>query len=201
MSDPTSAERFARIPYAFLDDPAFAEVYENDIQFATWVRLWMAADNAWPAPAPIPRSVNAEAFTYLVTVGLVTAGRSDHYRMVGMDDMQVARPGGAGGRARAAIASRSRGRFTSDPVQHDTSTLDQHADTSTLDQPSGTARHVTSLHSTSPADGSKEPETTTKNGTDGVLPAPLGLPTIEEAGRHLAEIRAQLGKRPEETTP
>ena len=57
------------------------------------------------------------------------------------------------------------------------------------------------LHAREGENGSKEPMTTKKNGTDGVLPAPPGLPSIEEAGRHLAEIREALGKRPAEATP
>ena len=111
MSD--TADRFARIPFAVLDDPAFAEEWPDDARFATWVRLWMAADNAWPAPAPRPRDVPDEAFIYLVRAGLVLLSGTGLYRMGGMDDERMARPGAAGGRARAAVAARSRGRFTS----------------------------------------------------------------------------------------
>jgi hypothetical protein len=192
VSEEGSAERFTRIPYAFLDDPAYEDVYADDTRFATWVRLWMAADNAWPAPAPIPRSVNAEAFDFLTKAGLVIVGRSDHYRMTGMDDMQVARPGRAGGRARAAISGRSRGRFTSGLDHADTSTLDQHADTSTLDQPSGSARHVTSLHSTSPAGVSEETLTTKRNGKEEATD-PRSLTSEEYDASLLEKWQAKFG--------
>jgi hypothetical protein len=106
--EPT-AERHARIPYSFLDDPAFIEVYRTDALFATWVRLWMEADNAWPALALIPRSVDPEALDALSEAGWVLPVGSEFYRMDGMDQERMSRPGAAGGRARASVAARGQG--------------------------------------------------------------------------------------------
>jgi hypothetical protein len=37
-----------------VDDPRFARVYSDDRAVATWLRLSMDADAAYPASAPLP---------------------------------------------------------------------------------------------------------------------------------------------------
>jgi hypothetical protein len=110
-----SAERYVRVYYRILEDPKFAGVYPDDPRLATWLRLLMTADNAWPHPAPIPRSVDAAAFAYLVDVGLVDLAANDLYRIHGLDAERMRRreQGVAGGLARAATGARDGGRYTS----------------------------------------------------------------------------------------
>jgi hypothetical protein len=188
---PASAERYVRVYYRILEDPKFTDVYSDDVRFATWVRLLMAADNAWPHPAPTPRNVNADAFTFLVDVGLIDLATNDHYRVHGLDAERMHRreQGLAGGLVRAA-GPRAGGRFTSvPPANADQRTVTSVSPASssksisksipTLDASTRTNGHVR----TPGADGSGEP-------SDGVLPEPPGLPSKEEAGRILAEIRA-----------
>lgn len=110
-----SAERYVRVYYRILEDPKFAAVYPDDPRLATWLRLLMAADNAWPHPAPIPRTVDPDAFAFLVDVGLVDLATNDLYRIHGLDAERMRRreQGVAGGMARAATGARAGGRYTS----------------------------------------------------------------------------------------
>jgi hypothetical protein len=111
-----SDERYVRVYYRILDDPKFEHVYPNDARLATWVRLLMVADNAWPHPAQVPRNVDPDALAFLVAVGLIDSLPNDLYRVHGMDAERMKRreQGLAGGIARAAAATRSGGRFTSE---------------------------------------------------------------------------------------
>lgn len=108
-----SAERYVRVYYSILTDDKFATVYGDDDKLATWLRLLMHADDAWPHPAAIPRSTNDDALAHLVAVGLVELVGTDMYRVVGMDAERERRraQGVAGGLARAATGQRDGGRY------------------------------------------------------------------------------------------
>ena len=187
--------RYARVYHDLMDDPKFEAVYPDDHRFALWVRLLMAADASYPSPATIPRRVNRSALAHLVSVGLIDLVPGDRYKVHGLarERADGARIGREGGLERARTAPREQGRFVRETPANAGDAGPAHAG------PAHQPRNTTQLNTTQ--HGSKEPGTTKRNGTDGVLPAPLGLPTIEEAGRHLAEIREALGKRPTEATP
>lgn len=110
MSEP---RRYARIYHGIDDDPKFATVFNDDHLLATWVRLLLRADAAWPAAVPIPRRVAQDALDVLVAVGLVDLLPDDRYRIHGLDRVrrEVADKAAIGGRARAEDAPRSAGRF------------------------------------------------------------------------------------------
>ena len=79
-----SERRYSRIFWGIVDDPKFADVYPSDRDFATWVRLLIIADQAYPAPAALPRTAKLAAVNKLVAAGIVNRVGSDHFRIHGM---------------------------------------------------------------------------------------------------------------------
>jgi hypothetical protein len=68
-----------------VDDPKFANVYDDDAALATWLRLLIGADAMWPAPAHLPRKVKSRALDVLVKAGLVDLTTGDRYRIHGLE--------------------------------------------------------------------------------------------------------------------
>ena len=79
QSDP-----YVRVYYRIIDDPKFLDVYDNDAALAAWLRLLLAADAMYPAPATIPRGVKAAALDRLVKAELVDLLPGDRYRLHGL---------------------------------------------------------------------------------------------------------------------
>jgi hypothetical protein len=76
---------YSRLYHTLVDDPRFFTVYDHDARFATWVRLLMLADAAYPASAPLPNGVNKAVLRHLVEVaGLVELVPGGRYRIHGM---------------------------------------------------------------------------------------------------------------------
>lgn len=75
---------FSLIFHAILEDEKFAEVYEDDALFACWVRLLMAADKAYPSPAPVPFGTDSVVFGRLCEIGLLVSLAHHHYIVKGM---------------------------------------------------------------------------------------------------------------------
>lgn len=86
---------YSRLYWSVIDDDKFVSVYDNDRAFATWARLLMAADQAWPASASIPRAASRTAIALLVTAGLIELMPGGRYRIVGMDAERERRQGQA----------------------------------------------------------------------------------------------------------
>jgi hypothetical protein len=63
----------------------YRAIYDDDAAFAAWVRLFAAADAAWPTPAELPRSVKPRALRSLTDSGLVILLPGDRYRIKGYD--------------------------------------------------------------------------------------------------------------------
>jgi hypothetical protein len=84
-------KRYVRVYQRIVDDPKFVDVWPDDARLALWLRLLMAADQSWPQPATIPRSVKARPFKALVDCGLVDMVNRDQYRIHGMDTDRIAR--------------------------------------------------------------------------------------------------------------
>lgn len=99
-----SAERdpYSRVYWSILDDPKFADVVDDDCLLATWVRLLIVADMAWPASAWVPDSVDHDAVIELVEVGLVDRQPGGRFRIHGLDAERERRSSSA----RNAAASR-----------------------------------------------------------------------------------------------
>jgi hypothetical protein len=63
--------RYARFYYPeFIRD--YPEVYADDAAFAAWMRLLVIAEQMWPMPAELPRSVRPRPLRTLVDAGLVS---------------------------------------------------------------------------------------------------------------------------------
>lgn len=63
--------RYARFYYPeFIRD--YREVYADDAAFATWMRLLVIAEQMWPMPPELPRSVKPRPLRTLVDAGLVS---------------------------------------------------------------------------------------------------------------------------------
>lgn len=78
--------KYSRVYHEAVDDPKFRDVWGNDACLALWVRLLVMADAAWPASAPLPRSVRRRPLAALVVARLVDLHPDgDHYRIHGLD--------------------------------------------------------------------------------------------------------------------
>jgi hypothetical protein len=98
---------YTRVYHSIVDDPKFSDVYDNDRRLATWLRLLIVAEQAYPASAYIPAGTNRTAVLALVECGLVDLGTGSRFRIHGLDAERTrradaARVGGlASGRSRS----------------------------------------------------------------------------------------------------
>lgn len=76
---------YCRVYHSIVDDDKFAEVFDNDAALATWLRLLITADQAWPASAPLPASARRRAVDLLSRVELVDLLPGSRYRIHGLD--------------------------------------------------------------------------------------------------------------------
>lgn len=75
---------YVRVYYRIIDDPKFASVYDNDAALSTWLRLLLAADAMYPAPATIPRSVKPAPLKILSDAELIDLLPGDRFRVHGL---------------------------------------------------------------------------------------------------------------------
>lgn len=75
---------YVRVYYSIVDDPKFADVYDDDAALATWLRLLLHADAMYPAAATLPRGTRKVSVDKLVKVGLVDMGAGYRYRVRGL---------------------------------------------------------------------------------------------------------------------
>ncbi len=78
------SEHYVKVYYSIRTDPRFETIYGDDAALAAWLRLLMAADAIWPAPADIPKWVRQGPFRKLVEAGLVEVSGA-HYCIHGLD--------------------------------------------------------------------------------------------------------------------
>ena len=79
------AERpYSRVYHSIVDDAKFATVYDDDRRLATWLRLLIVAEQAYPASAYIPQGTNRSAIRALVDAGLVDLGTGSRFRIHGL---------------------------------------------------------------------------------------------------------------------
>lgn len=76
---------YSRVYWEAPDDPKFVEVWDDNTRLATWLRLLVAADMAWPASASIYQGINRSALKVLCDVGLVDMQAAGRYRIHGLD--------------------------------------------------------------------------------------------------------------------
>lgn len=88
MSD---VRKYVRVYYEVRDDDKFAGIYEDDRCLATWLRLLLAADAIWPAPADIPAAANRKALALLAGAELIDLLPGGMFRVHGLDAERNAR--------------------------------------------------------------------------------------------------------------
>lgn len=76
---------YLRVYRRNVDDPRFEMVYASDSALATWLRLGLEADAAWPASAPLPYGVKRAALKTLQEAGLIVLQPGNRYRMPDLD--------------------------------------------------------------------------------------------------------------------
>lgn len=84
MGDGPHNGEFSIIRHGILDDPKFAEVYPDDVRFATWTRLLIEADKTYPSPAAIPYGTKKAPLDHLVKVGLIDRLPHNQFLVHGM---------------------------------------------------------------------------------------------------------------------
>ena len=93
---------YSRVYWEVIDDPKFADVWDDNHSLATWLRLLLAADMAWPASASIYHGVNRQALDKIVRVGLVDLQPGSRFRIHGLDKERESRSDAA----RDAVSTR-----------------------------------------------------------------------------------------------
>jgi len=76
---------YSRVYWAIRHDPKFQGIYSNDRHLATWLRLLIAADATWPAPADIPANARRPSVDALTTCGLVDLLGDGLFTIHGLD--------------------------------------------------------------------------------------------------------------------
>jgi hypothetical protein len=101
-----SERPYSRHYHDLIDDTKFADIYPDDHHYATWSRLLMIADQAWPSSAHLPSTARKASVAKLVEVGLVDVLPNGRFRLHGLEAerqrrSEVGRAGGiASGRSR-----------------------------------------------------------------------------------------------------
>lgn len=76
---------YSRVYWAIVDDPKFASIFDDNHHVATWLRLLLIADQAWPASASVPATARKSSIAALVTAGIVDPQSGGRYRVHGLD--------------------------------------------------------------------------------------------------------------------
>jgi len=76
---------YSRVYWRIVDDDRFSTIYGDDRHLAAWLRLLIAADQAWPASANLPASARPASVQALVDVGLVELRAKGIFRIHGLD--------------------------------------------------------------------------------------------------------------------
>jgi hypothetical protein len=97
---------YSRVYWTVRDDERLADIYPDDRHLATWLRLLIAADAMWPAPADLPGSVRRASVKALEAAGVIELLPGGLFRFHGLDAER--------GRRRDAAASSSRNRWGSE---------------------------------------------------------------------------------------
>lgn len=98
---------YSRVYWSIVDDPKFSHVYDDDRALATWLRLLLLADQAYPASATLPRGVNEKALRILVGAELVDLGSGHRFRIHGLDSERARRRPAVAGPAPGPVLNRA----------------------------------------------------------------------------------------------
>lgn len=84
MADGPHNGAFSIVHHMILDDTKFEAIYGDDTLLATWLRLLIEADKAWPSPAALPYGTNPDALATLVAKEIVDELPHHQYFIHGM---------------------------------------------------------------------------------------------------------------------
>ena len=76
---------YSRIYWTVRSDDRLASIYPDDRHLATWVRLLIAADMAWPAPADVPGTARRASLAALEAAGVIELLPGGLFRFHGLD--------------------------------------------------------------------------------------------------------------------
>lgn len=76
---------YSRVYWTVRDDPRLVDIYADDHHWATWNRLLLAADMAWPAPADMPASVRRASLRALEAAGVLELLPGGLFRFHGLE--------------------------------------------------------------------------------------------------------------------
>lgn len=94
---------YSRVYWTIRNDPRLLGIYPNDAHLATWMRLLLAADMSWPAPADIPSNVSRKSLDALESAGVIELVAGGMFTFHGLDAER--------GRRREAAAASARRRY------------------------------------------------------------------------------------------
>ena len=94
----------------------YPEVWADDAQLATWLRLLATADPMWPTPPELPRSVKPRPLARLVDCSLVSTLAGHRYQMKGMEAERGRRSDAARNAAAARWHSESSANGSAEPM-------------------------------------------------------------------------------------
>ena len=203
------ADTYVQVPHLISSDARFAAIYTDDRALAAWLRLYLTADETWPNPAPLPRSVDEDTIEKMVTAGLVAIEAGDRYTIPGLAEHRQA----SSDHARVAAWARwgnapgnAPGNAQSMPTKTKTKTKTSFSSSSenANEDENAPRRSITSplLHSSvtpSRVTGRDMERLPLRNGNDGVEPALDAYQRIcpnvsENALRFLDELIASFGQ-------
>jgi hypothetical protein len=82
---------YARLYLCIVDDEKFAAIYDDDRHFATYCRLLMIAEGAWPASAHLPATARPTSVKALADARIIDPQPGSRYRIHGLDAERVRR--------------------------------------------------------------------------------------------------------------
>lgn len=104
---------YSRVYHSIVDDPKFADVFDDDRRLATWLRLLIVAEQAYPASGNIPIGTHRPTVVALAECGLIDLGTGSRYRVHGLE----AERGRRSEQAREAGLASARSRSQRTPVE------------------------------------------------------------------------------------
>lgn len=82
MSD---RQPYSRVYWSIRKDPKFRDIYGDDHHLAAWLRLLIAADATWPAPADVPALARKASVKALADCGLIDLQHNGMFTIHGLD--------------------------------------------------------------------------------------------------------------------
>lgn len=111
-----SDRRWARFYFDdFIRD--YPDVYKDDAALATWMRLLVVAEKAWPAMPELPRSARVKTLQKLSALGLVAIGPDFTFALKGFNAERERRHATAIVGANASASARANAQANAEPIR------------------------------------------------------------------------------------